>query len=44
MGLPVIFELYSGKSGVLSTGVSTFGSDLYLNATFASSEAATTDV
>ena len=38
------FESYSGKSGALLSGVSTLGSDLYLNATFASSEAATIDV
>ena len=38
------FESYSGKSGALLSAVSTLGSDLYLNATFASSEAATVDV
>ena len=34
------FESYSGKSGALLSGVNTLGSDLYLNATFASSDAA----
>ena len=37
------FESYSGKSGALLSGVSTLGSDLYLNATFANSTAATID-
>ena len=38
------FESFSGKSGSILSGVSTLGSDLYLNATFASSAAATIDV
>ena len=38
------FESYSGKSGALLSGVNTLGSDLYLNATFASSAAAVVDV
>ena len=33
------FESYSGKSGAILSGVNTLGSDLYLNATFASSAA-----
>ena len=37
------FESYSGKSGALLSGVNTLGSDLYLNATFASSAAAVID-
>ena len=38
------FESYSGKSGAILSGVSTLGSDLYLNATFASSASGTIDV
>ena len=38
------FESYSGKSGALLSGVSTLGSDLYLNAGFSGSAAATIDV
>ena len=37
------FESYSGKSGALLSGLSTLGSNLYLIATFASSEALTID-
>ena len=38
------FESYSGKSGALLSGVSTLGSDLYLNATFSGSASGTIDV
>ena len=38
------FESYSGKSGALLSGVSTLGSDLYLNATLGGSAAGTIDV
>ena len=37
------FDSYSGKSGTLLSGVNTLGSDLYLNATFASSGSAVID-
>ena len=37
------FESYTGRSGSILSGVSTLGSDLYLNATFGNSEAATID-
>ena len=37
------FESYTGRSGSILSGVSTLGSDLLLNATFANSEAATID-
>ena len=38
------FESYTGRSGSILSGVSTLGSDLYLNATFGNSEAATIDM
>ena len=38
------FESYSEKSGALLSGVSTLGSDLYLNATFGGSAAGAIDV
>ena len=37
------FESYTGRSGSILSGVSTLGSDLLLNATFANSEGATID-
>ena len=37
------FESYTGRSGAILSGVSTLGTYLYRNATFANSEAGTID-